>query len=475
MQGLFQSVIVSLALAGAGLAQSSLDGPLRAGAAKVDITPPQSAMKYPADIIRDHLFVRAIVIDNGKTCAVIVGMDINSARGDIVKDSIARTKSVGCPADNYLITATRGHTSSSTGITGGRPTNEEVTDAIVKAIEAAKAKLEPAKVGYGTTALYLNTNRDLYEGGKWYQGVNPTGSSDKTLSVLALIGNDNKPIGVLMNYSMHVINFYLTGVLSADYPGAASRWVERRFDERTVAIYTQSAIADQNQRFHDLSYKFAGYRVHDKVAQNEGIIGPSTWKVEASAPNTNAVNVAALETPVPPEDVPGYKAAYELTGELVSAVGVMIGESAIEVMKMKIPDYADTAKIYGAREDFECPGRDRVVEPGVTPIREGVASTFKDGPPVAIRVGVLRIGDINFAYVNGDIYSQIGLRIKAESPAAKTMVVSVANGFGAVTPYIPSNEAYSHLTFQMVANRVKPGCAEDRIVGTTIGLMRKAP
>jgi len=40
-----------------------------AGAAKVDITPKEGELAVSTDTIRDHLFVRAIVVDNGVTCA----------------------------------------------------------------------------------------------------------------------------------------------------------------------------------------------------------------------------------------------------------------------------------------------------------------------------------------------------------------------------------------------------------------------
>jgi hypothetical protein len=34
--------------------------------------------------------------------------------------------------------------------------------------------------------------------------------------------------------------------------------------------------------------------------------------------------------------------------------------------------------------------------------------------------------------------------------------------------------AYSHLTFQVIGSRLKPGCAEGRIVSTAIDLMRRS-
>jgi hypothetical protein len=40
--------------------------------------------------------------------------------------------------------------------------------------------------------------------------------------------------------------------------------------------------------------------------------------------------------------------------------------------------------------------------------------------------------------------------------------------------YIYSNEAYSHLTFQVIGSRLKPGCAESKIVATAVNLIRHA-
>lgn len=34
--------------------------------------------------------------------------------------------------------------------------------------------------------------------------------------------------------------------------------------------------------------------------------------------------------------------------------------------------------------------------------------------------------------------------------------------------------AYSHLTFQVIGSRLKPGCAEGKIVGTALDLMRRS-
>jgi hypothetical protein len=63
--------------------------------------------------------------------------------------------------------------------------------------------------------------------------------------------------------------------------------------------------------------------------------------------------------------------------------------------------------------------------------------------------------------------------IKAEAPASRTIVVTLANG-SANSGYIYSDEAYSHLTFQVIGSRLKPGCAEAGIVSSAIDLMRRS-
>src|SRR5207247_8235590 len=79
--------------------QTAKTGKLRAGAGKVDITPKESDLKISTDTIRDHLFVRAIVVDNGNTCAVLVGMDIGGARDQMVEDALPRAAAATrCPA-----------------------------------------------------------------------------------------------------------------------------------------------------------------------------------------------------------------------------------------------------------------------------------------------------------------------------------------------------------------------------------------
>ncbi|HTS29850.1 MAG TPA: hypothetical protein VMH81_28460 [Bryobacteraceae bacterium] len=95
------SRIVLITLAGAlllsmpGLVSAqSAAGRLRAGAAKVDIT-----LQVSTDSIRHHLFVRAIVVDNGASCAALVGVDAGGLNNAVVSDAVGKASaSTKCPA-----------------------------------------------------------------------------------------------------------------------------------------------------------------------------------------------------------------------------------------------------------------------------------------------------------------------------------------------------------------------------------------
>jgi neutral ceramidase len=469
------TVIVMLTLVGTGASsQQAPSARLRAGAHKVDFTPKQSDLRVTTDSIRDHLLARAIVVDDGRTCAVLVGLDLGAAGTQIVDDAIPRaSKAIGCPAENFVISATHTHSSNVGGLGQGAPAAKTVADAIVEAATVAKSKLAPARVGYGKTAVDLNVNRDLFNSKlEWRQEPNPDGPSDKTLAVIEFLGEDNVPIGVYMNYAMHPINFYLSGVVSADFPGEASRYVEELFGDRTVAVFTQGASGDQNPR----EFRSPTLIMSQRNALTNGR-GPFTQRVgatptaESSTPQGfNPQQASSERAAIPESNLDAYKKTLARTGEYVRMLGSMIGSGAVRVMRESI-EPVDTARIWAGQEVFPCPGRVRL--DADNPARENVFPGYKDGPDVNLRVGLLRLGDINVVTVNGEVYSQIAMRLKAEAPANKTLMVTLANGT-ANSGYIYSDNAYSHLTFQVIGSRLKPGCAEGKIVGTALKLMRTA-
>jgi neutral ceramidase len=282
-----------------------------------------------------------------------------------------------------------------------------------------------------------------------------------------VLGEDGMPIAVYMNYAMHPINFYLTGQISADFPGAASNYIESRYPG-AVAVFSQGSSGDQNPLLVDPLHKLIAVRAGNYAADGDRLDIPGPWKPRSAAALAAQPPTGAATDKTDPA---AYRAAVEHSTQIVNAMGALIGQTALGVVKYLTPQMATTGSIWAEQQTISCPGRDRA--DAANPVRQGSLPPYNDGAPANIRVGLLRIADINLVSINGEVYSEIGSRIKAESPASKTMVVTLANG-RANSGYIYSNDAGHRLTFQVIGSRLKPGCAEDRIVGATNAMFRNA-
>jgi hypothetical protein len=183
--------------------------------------------------------------------------------------------------------------------------------------------------------------------------------------------------------------------------------------------------------------------------------------------NFNPAAAAAERGPVPPELLESYRKTIDRVGGYATMLGQMIGSTAERVIREEM-DFTGSAAIWGAEKVFSVPGRTRL--DADNPARENVFPGYGEGADVNINVGVLRIGDVHFARVNAEIYTNIGLRLKKASPASRTLVVTLANG-RANSGYIYSDDAYSHLTFQVIGSRVQPGYAEKGIVSAAVDLI----
>jgi hypothetical protein len=432
---------------------------LRAGAARVDITPAVDATNPPAGkYAHEHLYVRAIVLDNGAARAVLIGAD-QAGLPEIVWTTASKqiAKELDCPIPNIVMSAT--HTHSGWGPGGPGPgmfhpdpnaPPPPIIGQILDAVRQAKAKLEPARMGFGTGFSYLNVNRDVVDPGSrlWTQGPNLNGSSDKTVAVIKLETPEGKPIAAYIDYAMHPVNGYLAGFISADFAGATSRYVEQAYGDKMVAVFVQGASGDQNP-------------LYLRAATN-------ALASRSGAPITGNVLVREkVEAPLRDGKVPEHPldpAVRDTLERVMDSEGVLLGEEVIRVLTNTTRMESDPV-ISAGQDVATCPGRQRLDK-----TREGSPGTYEDGDPVHIRLGVLRIGDVALASVDAELYSAIGKRLKEQSPMANTVMVTLANGM-ANSGYIPDDASFGAYTFQVLSSRLQPGCAETAIDGGLMELL----
>jgi neutral ceramidase len=418
---------------------------LSAGAARVDYTP--AAAQLPSNFIGvlDPIYVRVLVLDNGGSRAALVAIDAGGIPTDLYKKISTRAaKEFNIPPTQLLLSAT--HTHSVPFQLGGA-----IEEKIMEGLSTAVAKLEPAKVSWGTGVSYININRDLVDPAtnRWWEGPNYEGTSDKTVAVMRVETPSGKPIAVYANYAVHAV---LTGTLdkiSGDIPGATSRYVEESLGNDAVALWTSGAAGDQNPIFFDQTYALREIRIADYAKRGEDISN-------AMPPGGQGMD----------RNNPRVQILMKQQEQMTETMGQMLGEEILHVMRNSLEKAPVDATISGAESTLTCPARKRT-DTG----RGGYPGTYVDAGDVSIRLGALRIGDIYISTVDGEVYNAIAQRLKRESPFKHTLLSTLTNG-SAPTGYIPSEDAYGRNVFTVLGSRLKPGCAEAGIVNGLLTLMR---
>ena len=458
MTALSCTIIVATALR--VMCQTVPEGAFRVGAAKVDITPAQSELPKGYLGILDQLYSRAIVIDNGHTSAALVSLDAGAAPSDLCKTVSERIeKELGIPAVNILITATHSHSVPGVFPMFARPGASMDSAAISRvtayegrvfdSVKLAKAKLQPARVSYGTGVSYINVQRDQIDPviHQWWEGANYGGLSDKTVAVIKFESLNGDPIAIYYNYAMHAVITGNLDLVSGDAPGATSRYIEGHLNDKVVALWSEGAAGDQNPVYFQQTYDLRKIRIDDYAKQGKDI--SNAMPPGGQGMDRNNPEVAHL---------------MNEQKEMIVSMGQMLGEEVLRVVRESQKGEAD-GRIFGKTTTITCPGRERTNEG-----RGGIAGTYKDGPPVELKLGLLMIDDVAIGAVNGEVYNLIAQRLKAESPYKKTMMATLTNGM-AMSGYIPDDASFGHQTFEVLSSRLMPGCAETKIVDGITGMM----
>ena len=430
---------------------------LRVGVAKLDVTPRDTTgiagvSNRDFSGVREPLYVRALVLDDGTTTAAIVGIDfVEYGITMPLRQRIAQELEI--PADHIMIAPSHDHsaprggpvTPGSSSATQGRPRStpaytKRAEDTIVDAVRQAKTALQPARIGAGTGHVDVNTYRYALVSGRWRTGVNPDGPTDKTLWVLKFETLSGEPIALLMNYAVHAN--VLVGsrdndnMIAGDISGTAQRYVETHYQDKIVAIWTMGAAGDQYAKFN---------KEMDR-----------TW-----------------------DDTPGI--------ELAEIQGKMIALEAIQTAR-RIPEMTSVARIWAGERVVPLPLN---VAPSAPPAGGGGGPSGpadqaarrrdpdrprpelppyvklqqpKPGDTLNLYLGLIRINDIVITGVSGEVATNIFSHLKRSAPFKHLIMATLVNDRAG---YIPdeANWERMHAAFER-------GCAEPAIVESLMELMK---
>jgi hypothetical protein len=232
------------------LAVTTAHAEFRAAVVKVDISPktPQWLMGYgprKSTGIHDPIFHRIAALDDGSTQVFLVATDL-CLFSPTVYDEVAAElkKEMGIEPRQVWWTVTHSHSTPEVGPPGmydvllkGRSDHEwdrdyaqVVKSALIDGIRQARSKLAPARIAIGAGMARANINRRARDAdGKISLGLNPDGPTDRQIGLIRLERPDGSPIGLIANYAMHgtVLAASMLQV-SGDGPGIVSAYVEEK-------------------------------------------------------------------------------------------------------------------------------------------------------------------------------------------------------------------------------------------------------
>lgn len=418
--------------------------PMRVGAARVDVTPRIDSSSGQSTGVLDPLFVRAVVIESGSERAALVTVDAGAIGPQVwAYVSQRAADELAIPVARLMLTAT--HTHSAPFVR-----DRAFEDSIVEAIAKAAAALQPARMAFGTGVSYINVNRNRIDPAtrRWWEGPNYQGVSDKTVAVMAFETPEGKPIAIYYNYGVHAVVTGNLDLISADIPGATSHYIEESLGPDVVALWSTGAAGDQNPIYFQQTYDLRQIRIEEYASRGEDISN-------AMPPGGRGMD----------RGNPRVALLMDQQKRMILTMGQMLGEEVLHVARFGLERPVATVDLAGGQATIRCPGRERTDEG-----RAGITGVYVDAEPVELRLSLLRIADTVIGGVDGEVFTAIAQRFKAESPYKHTMMATLTNGM-ARSGYIPSDEAFGYQTFEVLGSRLKPGCAESAIVNGLLDLI----
>ena len=254
---------------------------IKAGAAKVDITPPLGTIingdfvNHYARSIHDPLYARSLVLAcNGVTVAICV-VDICAMKRSLLDEVKLKVLQVtGIPPANILISSTHTHAAGSVEslLLGAAdlPYRQQLLAKLVQSIVAAYQLLADARIAFGTVDApeYVLCRRyqmkDEYQAHNPVTGeldqlktnpfgvedaiIGPTSQPDTQLCYIAVKNDKDEWLSILANYSLHYVGDWENDTITADYFGEFSRHLANKLNapDHFIAVMSNGTSGEIN-------------------------------------------------------------------------------------------------------------------------------------------------------------------------------------------------------------------------------------
>lgn len=392
----------------------------QAGAAETDITPHLGSLltghfhAREAIDIDDPLYSKAVVLDDGTTRLAIVALDLIAIPRDVVQNiRTLISEHVDIPPENILIGCTHTHTGPQAR--AGSPTIPR-DEAYVKwliprvsdSVRLAVNRLQPARIAWGQGEQHdisfcrrflMKDGTVRTNPGRNPDIVKPTSPIDPAVGVLSVETLDGNPLAVIAQFSLHYVGTDNALHISADYYGHFAKVMRRHLGDECIPLLLNGTSGQINNV--DPLGPERETRGHAQAKKVASALAGEVLKVMAKIRSTTECKLGAESVMV---KLPCKQAT----------------EQDIEIAKQIIAG------------DDPLPGEGPFSYVVGQPIRESMRPHYarlvlESTDAMDAEIQVLRVGDSAWVALPGEIFVEMGLAIKKDSPVSDTFVVGLAN------------------------------------------------
>jgi len=469
---------------------------LRAGVAKSDIT-----TNAEGAVVRDPLYAKALVLDDGATTAVVIAMDTTAIGGrhisrgmlnDVGEEFLPNLRArieeeLGIPGRHVLVNASHTHPP-------GRLLCDDAEQVArtFDAVSRAARNMTPVKIGSGVgheDRITMNRTLRLKDGRDWsIRHSNPcppdeevagVGPVDPEIGILRVDRMDGRPLAVVYNFACHPLFGDPRGAITANFPGVASRVIEETLGNDAMALFLQGAGGDVIDVF------FKDFNRPRDIEPLGAMLGLSTLEALRDIETKDAkLSVISEIIELPRRtDIPERIAALrrEQAELLESLRFTSLNLKSFLPLYIKYalsPDYPSDcsyrylqAEKIGSdelramdsynRQNIEKYLRNIYAMEELARIQDKIATLEKHQainleagePTIRAEVQGIKVGDCALITSPAELLVEVGLNVKRASPYEHTFIAAYSNGY---IHYGPPAAAYSRGGYEVTECLLAP-------------------
>ncbi len=314
---------------------------------------------------------------------------------------------------------------------------------IAEAVRQAESRLESVTLSLTRgreSSIAFNRRFHMKDGTVgWNPGkgnpliLKPAGTIDPDVPIVFFEAAGNKPVAAYVNYAVHLDNIGAP-LISADMPATLSRCLADFKGPEMITVFTAGCCGDVNHI--DVQWKEAQRGFGNPARMGTILAG----EVLRAWPRLAPINPAPLRVKSTTVSLPLPELSPGDVAKANAVVARMKGDAS------KPPPFMEMVQ--------------------ALKVLDVVA---RNGRPLEVEIQVIALGaEIAWVSLPGEVFTELGLAIKQDSPFPCTIIAELANG---LVGYIPSRRAYSQGNYEVVSARCAAGSGE-RLVDAAVSMLR---